>query len=359
MVAFLHLIIFNLRNGKAKMSTRSRRYVSSYRRKWQNASALPTIIVTLLVCVACWVFGYSHKIGFPVQRDACSSLVWEIVLGWLSGGLSAYLIGFLLLLLAAGLIQRLNYLFMIIQGKTTLPFLIFLLLNSVIPDLFPVHPVSLALPLLLFAMFELFGSYQRPDAIGRIFNMMFYIGLGSLIWPYALWFAPVFIVGLYLFRILNSRTLGAALLSLLTFFMFVSGWCLLKNDFALLTNLATCLTDIHLLFTNVSWITDWPTLVFFFLILLFLSIHVSLEETERTIRTRQFLTFLFLFGFVSFLLSLLYAPHYIEFVVVFFVPVSIVGSKYFSEKYGVTAFLSYYFLMALMVISLLLRSWNF
>jgi hypothetical protein len=212
---------------------------------------------------------------------------------------------------------------------------------------------------MIIAMFELFGSYQQLTAIGRIFNMVFYICLGSLVWPYALWFIPVFIVGMYLFRILNARTLGAALLSLLTFFMFVLGWCLFRHDFALLTNLADCLMDFHFLFTNISWITDWSTLVLFFLLMLFLSVHISMEDAERTIRTRQFLTFLFLFGFVAFILSLLYAPHYIEFLAVFFLPVSIVASKYFSEKYGSTAFLSYYFLMALMVVSLLLRPWSF
>ena len=328
-------------------------------KKGKSTLSLTNVIFTLLICVVCWYLGYSYQIGFPVRSDIGTSLLWNFICTILTERKIVYIAGFSLLFLAAAFIQRFNFLFVNIKGRTILPFLIFLILNSVNPDFYPIRPVSIALFLLIFALFELFGSYQNSTATGRIFNMMVYLCVGSLIWPYLLWFIPIFWIGMYQFRILNFRTFAATLLSIFTFFWFVLGWCVWKHDFGVFTNIAQSISEINLFFLKESWYHEYltPLCIFFFMIVL--SVLLSLQESENTIRTRNFLSFLSLLSFFSFILSLFYASTFVDFICVFYLPVSVIVSYLFFEKYGIAANLLYCFIMILLLISLSVRLWIF
>ena len=328
-------------------------------KKGLSASSLPNVIFTLLICAACWYLGYYYRIGFPVRSNSGTSLLWNFVCTVLTEEKYVYIAGFSLLFLAATFIQRFNFLFVIIKGRTILPFLLFLILNSVNPDFYPIRPVSIALFLLILSLFELFGSYQNPTVTGRMFNIMVYIGAGSLIWPYLLWFIPIFWIGMYQFRILNTRTFLASLTGIFTIFWFVLGWCVWKHDFGVFTNIVQCLLDFRIVFANESWITDWPTPLCFFIFMIGILFYLSLQELESSIRTRHFLSFLFLFGFFSFILSLFYASVFVDFECIFYLSVSIIISYYFSGKYGLATYLFYYLLIALLIVLLFIHLWNF
>jgi hypothetical protein len=324
-----------------------------------NLSGFPTVVVTLLVCTACWWIGYYCPIGYPVRSGESASLLWDLVCRNLPAEtIYLYVSGFSLLLLGAALLQRFNFLFMISKEKTVLPFLLFLLLNSANPDFYPIRPVSLGIFLLLFAMFELFSSYQNPKT-SPMFNMTVYLSAGSLLWPYFLWLIPVFWIGMYQFRILNARTLAASLLGLFTVFWFVLGWCVWKHDYAVILNIFHCLVDFRIVFLQESGLSIWLAPLCVFLLMLALSIHVLFIEQENTIRIRHFLSFLFIFGIIIFILSLLYAPNFADFLCVFSIPVSIILSYFFSGKYGIITFLLYLLLTIVLITSFLISVWNF
>ena len=334
---------------------------SRYKRERRlNLSGILNSVIILLTCLICWYIGYYCLIGFPVRSGEGASLVWGAICRILPAeSITVYVTGFSLLFLGAALLQRFNFLFVIIKEKTTLPFLVFLLLNSVNPDFHPVRPVSFVLFLLLFAMFELFGSYQNPKAISRIFNMMVYLSAGSLVWPYLLWFAPVFWVGMYQFRILNVRTFAASLLGLFTIFWFVLGWCVWKHDYAFLLNIFQCITDFRIVFAQESGLITWVAPLCIFLLMIALSIYVTLHEQENTIRTRNYLSFLLISGIFTFILSVFYAPNFADFLCVFYMPVALVVAYFFSGKYGIIPLLLYFLFTMLLIILFFIRVWNF
>jgi len=325
-----------------------------------NLSGFPNIIFTLLVCTTCWMIGYYKTIGYPLPIGEATSLLWDVICRILPAEINKlYLIGFCLLCLGAALLQRFNFLFAIIKEKTTLPFLLFLLLNSANPGFFPIRPISFALFLLIFAMFELYRSYQKPNVVSRMFNMMVYLSAGSFIWPYLLWFIPVFGIGMYQFRIWNSRTLAASLLGLFTTGWIVLGWCVWKHDFAVFINLAQCVTDTCLFFTQESWLIEWLAPLCTFSLMMIFYFQISLLEQENTIRTRHFLSWLLISGVVAFVLSMVYASGFDDFQCVFYLSVSMILSYFFSGKYGITTSLLYYLLMAWLILLLFIRLWNF
>jgi len=332
--------------------------IHKQKKKW-NISTSPNLIFTLLICAACWYSGYEYLLGFPVRIDSGTSLLWNEVCSFFTKRNYTYLTGFALLLLAAALFQRFNFRFVIVKGKTVLPFLLFLLLNSVNPDFFPVQPVSIAIILILFALFELFGSYQNQTAVGKSFNMMFFLCAGSLIWPYILWFIPVFWIGMYQFRMLDIRTFSASFLGIFTFFLFLAGWSIWVHNVTVFTNIADCLSDFRMVFANVSLFTEWlkPFCFFFFIIVLLF--HISSQETEKSIRTRHFLSFLFIFSFYAFFLSLFYANTFVDFECTFYLSASLLASYSFSGKEGIFSFILYFLIITALILFFFMRLWNF
>ena len=330
------------------------------RERKRSLSGFLNITFTFFICTVCWMIGYYNSIGYPLQSGSGVSLLWDAIYRILPSDISyLYLMGFFLLCLGAALIQRFISLFVIIKEKTTLPFLLFLLLNSANTGFYPIQPISFALFLLIFSLFELFGSYQNPQAISRMFNVMVYLSAGSLIWPYLLWFIPVFWFGMYKFKIWNAGTVGASLMGLFTTCWFVLGWCVWKHDYTVFTNLVQCITDIRIMIMQESWLIEWlaPLCVFFFMIILY--VQISLLEHENTIRTRHFLSFLLIFGIVSFALSICYASGFDDFLCVFYLSASIIISYFFSGKYGIIASLLYYLFTALFILILFIHLWNF
>ena len=219
--------------------------------------------------------------------------------------------------------------------------------------------ISFAIFLMIFALFELYGSYQNPTSIGRMFNMMFYLCVGSFVWPYILWFIPVFWVGMYQFRILNVRTFSATLLGIFTVFWFVLGWSILKHDMVIFIHIAQCFSDIHLVFVDEALFAKLPMyLLLFGLCMIILPVYISLYESENVIRTRHFISFLFMLGLSSFLLSLLYAPVFVNFECVFYLSVSIIASYAFSGKHEIVSYSVYYLVVAALIIFLFIRLWN-
>jgi hypothetical protein len=335
-------------------------WTGAYKHKKRlSISALPNLICTILICLVCWYLGYNYGIGYPVSNGDGISLLWNAVCVFFTDKDFTYYAGFALLLLAAAILQRFNFRFVIVREKTVLPFLFFLLLNSVNPDFFPIRPVSVAIFLIIFAMFELFGSYQDQTAVGRMFNMMFFLCVGCLFWPYMLWFIPVFWIGMYQFRILDIRTFSATLLGLFTFFLFLAGWSLWKHDMSVFINLAQCLKDFRIVFVNEIRLTEWLKPLCFFILMIVLLFRISSQETEKSIRTRHFLSFLFMFGFYAFMLSLFYVHTFVDFECVFYLSASLLASYSFSEKYGIASFILYYLMIAMLIVFLLIRLWNF
>ena len=330
------------------------------RERGLNLSGLPNIVFTMLICVACWGLGYYVIDGSPVRNAGSSTVLWGAICRLLPTGINhLYILGFILLCLGAILLQWFNFLFVIVKEKTTLPFLLFLLLNSVNPGFFAIRPITLALFLLLFAMIELYRSYQNQRAVSQMFNMMFFLSVSSLIWPYLLLFIPFFWIGMYQFRLLNPLTFSASLLGLFTTGWFVLGWCVWKHDYTVFINLIQCIADFRLIFLQESWLAQWLTPVCVFVCMILSFIHIALLKHENTIRSRNFLSFLLMIGIASFVISVCYASSFDDFVCMFYIPASLIIAYYLSGRYGFGAYLLYYLPVSFFILLCLVRLWNF
>lgn len=329
----------------------------TYGRKKKSVSNPVTVFVTIGICLACWYLAFSGSVGIPLTPEPQATPLWHAVCSLFAGQhILLYVGSCLLLFFTSFLIQRGSFLLLIIKGKTLLPFLFFLLLNSTNPEGFPIRSAAVAQLFLLAAFYGLFRSYQEPVNVGRIYNATMYISLGSLLWVHVLWFIPLFWFGMYKFRVLTIRSFFASVLGFFTTYWFVLAWCVWKHDYSLFVIPLQNLVDIHPDFMKETLLEK--VVPFSMIAFIIMAIYIVLRELN-TLRTRQYFTFLVIFSLYSFLLIFLYEQDSANMLSVFFIPVSVLLAYLFSNISGFFGYLFYYGLVFLFLILFAVRLWNF
>lgn len=297
----------------------------------RNRLDKPGIIIYVAgVCLLCWIIGFFTSLGYPIHPEAHEAPLWGYICRMLPGKLATYLIGAVLMLGSAFLLYRVNYALGLIREKTLLPFLLFILLLSSNHSFFPLKSTSVGVFCLILALYLLFVSYHNPEAKNNAFKIGVILGIGSLLWVHILWAFPLFWAGMYRFRLLNPKTFTASLLGLLTILWLLLGWCVWQEDYTPFTVPAASLLEFKLLsVTNFEWLNGIG-LLYMVILVLISSIQILTHEHEDSLRTRQFLYFLMIFGIGAFILFLLYNNTHEEFLHALCVPASILIAHFFT-----------------------------
>lgn len=330
----------------------------SYSKNYSFSSPA-TFISTLLGCIVCWVVSYSASIGYPVYGEVTATPLWNAICQALPGKIFTYAIGILLMFGGAFLLHRANYVLVLIREKTLLPFLFYILFISTNPDFLPLKSTSLGVFCLILAIYQLFTSYHSPAAQSNVYNTTLLIGIGSLLWIHLLWFLPLIWLGMYNFRILNTRTFLASLFGVGTVYWFLFGWCIWFRDFTPFTIPFSTLFKVRFLMTAGIGLLDWIGILSVALLTGASAINIMTHEYEDTLRTRQFLSFLIAMTVWAFGLYFLYEQVSEEFLETACIPASILIAHFFTVMRGRFIFWLFYSTIGLFFIILILRLWNF
>lgn len=323
-----------------------------------DVTSVPNLILSAAVCLLCWMMGYTYSAGYPVSAPPDGLPTWSYLVSLQPDRLTTYLIGAALFALVAGFIQRLNYKYIIVRGRRSLPALFFFLFVSTNPEVFPLRPVTLGLFLLVVALTQLFDSWQRPEDTGRAFNISLCLGLSALLWPQMLWFVPLFWYGMYRFGSLSARGLLTSVLGLLTVAGSVAAWCLWQGDYALPEAIDHSLSTPDIPFLHATFNANWISSLCVVCLVIVTSIYLSLHGIENTIRTRQYLNFLSVFVCWACVLLCIYARESADILCVLYVPASILVAYFFSDKRNLLTYLFYILILTFLVYLLLARLWT-
>jgi hypothetical protein len=301
-------------------------------------------LFTLLACLLCWIGNYYFSADAPLLRPhPChTSFLWAAIVRLLSGKAEASIVGAVLLCLAAMLLQRANYMLAILQKSVPFPFLFFLLLNSLNMDAYPLHPASIAFFFLILAVFEIFRAYQETIETSRAFNAMFYLGVGSLVWIYLLWFIPFFWLGMLRFRQLSARHFVASILGMATVYWILLGWCIWKDDFSIWSVLFSPMTNFQILTSGqlLQLRNVQPCITVVLMIITI--VYIRTRGYGFSQHFRRVLSFLQSFAFYCLLMLCFYVPDAAGFLYFFYAAASFVfASLFFYEKKIITPLLYY------------------
>jgi hypothetical protein len=299
-----------------------------------------------------------YSAGFPPERSEPATPLWTSG-AWLYGNkLIACLSCLFIATVVAFVIQRISDVEALIRRHTRLPFMLFLLLISANAGLLSLKEVAIALLCLVFAIHDLFRTYQSSEATGRLFNTGVLTATAGLFTPPVLWFIPLLWLGMYRFRSLNFRNFMASVIGVCIVYWIVTAWCLWKHDFSMMTSIYHRLTDIKVLSTEVFQYYRTGSIVVI-LILVAVFFHIRIDLSGNSVRVRQMLSFLIDMSVWSFVLLLLYGNDTDSFLALLYLPSSVLIT-YFLENAGrVFRFVLFYFMLAVWFASFLLRLWIF
>ena len=311
-----------------------------------------TLFTTLVVCILCWLAGYGEGTGFPLVPSSRETPLWKYICHLIANRETAYSIGFFLMLGAAFLLHRINYVSGLIREKTVFPFLFFMLFTSTNPEFFPLEPTSLVIFCLILGIYQLFRSYHDENALRKSFDWAFLIGTGSLLWIHILWFVPLFWFGMYHLRSLGIRSFLASVFGLLAVYWLALGWCVWQNDFTVFTQPFRALAEFHPV-NRVTW--SFAGTGYLALLTLIVSLNILTHEHADNLRTREYLSFLIVFAIESFLLYFL--SDHSEFMAAASIPASILVGHFFTVAWNKWTSWLFYFTILFFICILFIRLW--
>ena len=211
-----------------------------------------TLPTAILISVSCWILTAVLLPETETQQSGYS--LWETFCDFCIPTWANRLFSFILYAVIGYFLIQLNNTFAII------------LLISVCPSLHMLYAGDLAAASFLVALFFLFKSYQQARPTGSLFHAFVFIGLGSLLFPQLMLFAPIFWIGAYNFQSLQPKSFFASLV----------GWSV------------------------PYWLLLGHALGYLLVLFIVSAAHCLIAGYEDKIRTRSYLHFLILLNFCIF-----------------------------------------------------------
>jgi len=261
-------------------------------------------------------------------------------------------ITFSLVVIQGFLLVRLNTRFIFINNRSYFPALFFIMITSAIPDLQKINPVIFSGFFLLLALEKIFESYGDNRLAYDYFVAAFYLSIGSLFYPFLIFFMLTIWICLIVFRPFNWREwlftfIGYALP---IFFIFCFYYLVHDQPFRLVS-------DVKAIFSYkfVSPEYSLPVIVFlcFILFLIVLSSQYLLRtyQSKKIFPRKAFTVFLWLFINTA-LVFLLISKASIELIFLGAIPVSFLLAHYFAFVKSVfwgNVFISVLFILLLAI----------
>lgn len=167
----------------------------------------PIIIVLIIItAVLLWLKTFSTKAfaDFPFD-DNLMPLYLLITYVFSPESTISYYLAFVLIMVSAFFLVQINTRFLLINARTYLPALMFIILSSVYLPLQRLQPLHFCGILLLFVIGRIFSTYRQQGLSFRYFDASLLIAIGSLVYfNFAYYMAAVW-AGLIIFRQFNWR----------------------------------------------------------------------------------------------------------------------------------------------------------
>lgn len=292
-----------------------------------------------IIGILFWVINLIHPVSYDFFEGENENLLFSPIFELLNfSPLLLVILSLVLVLISAFLMQFLNTQFAFIRIRTKLIPILYVIIIAGFTELHTLHPVQFAVLFLLFALYNLFGIFEKPKSYRNIFNAGFFLAIGSLFYLNLVFSIPAFIFGIGLL----SKEINWRNFVILAIGFFVP--ILFAFSYAVFTEQTPDLLDVFRK-NMFSPINHFKTNIALFVLLFYLivltvagSIKIVQQYDSKKVSTRKyFLVFLLLF--ICSLLSYLFIPGAAqEMLIIATIPVAYLVSNYFVfMKRGILA----------------------
>ncbi len=293
-----------------------------------------------------------HNFIFPTDwQPTNANFLSDVIYGWIgTNGLFANITALLLIIIQAIIINQIVTNNKIQKANTFFSGLTYVLIASALPDFLVLHPLHFANTFFIIAIGQLFQSYRKFEAASELFNLGFFIALGSLFYFSINVILIWAILGLIVIRAFNLKEL---LIIFIGFFVpfFLAGTYLFWNDN--LDLLQESWTTIQVLDIQIAWNTStyFKLGLISFIILLCL-VNFQSFYARTNIKVQKYITMLY-WALVISALSIFYQAQIgLEHLLIFTAPLA-VFLGFFLQKIKNPAIAEFFHLTLLIIVLIL------
>ena len=158
------------------------------------------------------------------------AILVSILLWILNGTLWPEIENFLLMTFIGYLMIELNTTYSLIRTRTTIPTSFFGCLMSAFYFLHPYQAASIAIPLCIISLFELFRSYETSEPQSLTYNTFLFFSIGTWFFPSLCYLLPLWMLALITFRSLTMKSFTSSLLGFFTPYWFLLAYSLVVEE---------------------------------------------------------------------------------------------------------------------------------
>ncbi|HEX2935082.1 MAG TPA: DUF6427 family protein [Bacteroidales bacterium] len=296
-----------------------------------RSTGAQVIILIPVLAILLWLPTFSHRTGGIFLFDSHPMPSYKLINELIPvGSFLGTSIALLLVIAQAFLLVRLNTRFNLINNRTYMPAIMFVLLTATITDLQRLNPVIFSGFFLLLGMELMFSGYQKGKVAYEFFTASFFISLGATFYPYLLFFIFIVWVSLAILRPFNWREWLFSLMGFLLPWLFVfSYYYLIHNE------PGRIITDLTNAFNSDYDFPQYSLLIYIFGgftgLLILVSSQLMIKEfgSKKILPRKAFLIFLWLF--INCLgVYLLVDQASVEIIFLAAIPLSFLFSHYFT-----------------------------
>ncbi|QIA06620.1 DUF6427 family protein [Draconibacterium halophilum] len=272
-------------------------------KKLKSNSSVSLFLVPL-VTIAFWIKSLQHPFAYDYFTGEPQNILYYFIYRLVDGKpLVQVVIGIVMTILLAYLMQLVNDRYMFIRIKSKLPALLFVIIVGGFVPMHTLHPVYFGAFFMLIAIYRLFAIFETKKAYSSTFDVGFLLGVGALFYLNLVVLLPAFIVGIALLgRETGWREFITLLVGFLLPFVFATAHAILADH--LIGSLSILNENI---FTSVNHFrSNIPLQVYLVTLILFTitgSIGMFGQYDSKKISSRKyFIVFfwIFIFSLVGF-----------------------------------------------------------
>jgi len=269
-----------------------------------------SVVVLPIAMIALWLYGFFHPV---VPLTEHSAPLYKLIITGIEGfPFLITLISFILIFCEALLINYIIQKNEIINTTSFLPALVYMVLMSLQPEMFSLHPIVIANLFMLFALHTLMQSYKKETSYSQAFDTGLFISLGAMFYIPSIVFILLLWIGLILLRPFVWREWVISFIGFFLPWIFIVFYYFWNDKLDTLEYDALYYTIVtpQKSFNAINFSYEEYAQIGILLIALFFSSGRLLSDLSKgTVRTRSNL-FLMIYFFLLAFISIFLAPDY-------------------------------------------------
>ena len=227
---------------------------------------------------------------------------------------------------------QLNNTFNIIQIRTFLPTIFYLLFIGINPIFYYDIKGSVAACCFVLCYQTLFASYQKPLSQINALNISLLLVLGSLLWPPLLFFFPVLWLGFRHFQCFNIKVFFASLSGFVIIYLFIFALSIFLGEKKLFLSLLPQANELFIFQKPYLSVLEWSTWGFLLLFYLIIGLYLFTFNISERIWTILILKYFYFSAFIGFFFFIFQNEYRSAWGLITAIPLAFMNGHFFSRS---------------------------